>query len=138
MALKFEYDNRKYDIFFNNLHVILIIGNSAVGKSLMCNDLRAVKSDNNEDKVVVLDINDIDIYKDFLRNKNNYKKYKYVVIDNADILVDDEVSNIIDTELETRWILIGRRIPKCIKSLASLGILKKKNGIICVEYSDVY
>ena len=108
--MNFDYDNRHYSLEFNSM-VIQVMGESAIGKSLMYQDLQAYINANPE----------LGLENDFLfvnaQNKKEYtdvkrlRGYKYVVIDNADIVLTPDIDReIIESQKDSRnyWVLIGR------------------------------
>jgi hypothetical protein len=91
-------------------------GKSASGKSLLCNDLRKYIFCEDIDNIKVVNVFDfkkipINYLNDWVQN------YDYIVIDNADILVTEEIQYIISDSVNKRknfWILMGRNDLWCV------------------------
>lgn len=97
----------KHTNYYVDLHVdsnvILIIGNSGDGRSVVFSFLQELST---EDKRIRC-FNYIDYntrYKSSIKNS----KRKLFVIDNADILLDDNMRKYIATDTNNQYILIGR------------------------------
>lgn len=117
--LEFAYKDRSYFLRFNKFNIIFIV--DGVCKTLMCEDLKEVcKQDKAFANVCVFDIYNSDKVLPVLKSKETYEKYKYFVINNADILVTPEVNNIINSHRDRFWVIIGRRLPNCVLSLCSI------------------
>lgn len=99
MQLQFKYEDRKYNLRFNRVPVMQIVGDSASGKSLMCHDIRELQATTNEcDNILVLD--ERNIKEQPWTNTGEIsdavqKQYKYIVIDNADIILNMQLQLII-------------------------------------------
>ena len=133
--LEFSYENRHYKLSFRDFNVMLIIGDSSVGKSLLCSDLKRVKNfDDNYSDVCVLNVFDDD-YLQLLSSEDTYNKYSMFVIDNADILVTPEVSEIIKKHYKHSWILMGHEIPSCVLSATCICKLEYKDGVFSNNFS---
>ena len=117
--LEFSYKDRSYYLKFNLFNIIFIY--DGVCKSLMCQDLKELsKQDEAYADVCVLNVYDSDKVESLLKAEETYEKYKYFVIDNADLLVTPEISNIIRKHWKWFWVLIGRNIPNCVLTRASI------------------
>lgn len=138
--LIFKNENRYYDLKFNQLRVMQIKGESGIGKSLFCSDLKIKKNiDTNFKNIVVFDFENSDM----LNLVKDFSLYDYVVFDNADLYLTDELCSIIESNIlsdsKTHWIIIGRNSFSCVLSLGCIGVLERKTkGIkhyFCVNYS---
>jgi hypothetical protein len=123
MELKFNYDNRHYTLDFNS-RVIQIAGDSAAGKSLMYQDLQHCMNRDAKfgSKVLLININS---NKDLTAEQR--KPYKYIVIDNADLIITPEIDEeIIESQKEGRnyWIIFGRE-PRGSVIGNSIGVLTR-------------
>jgi len=126
--MKFEFENRHYDLEFNSM-VIQIIGESAVGKSLMYQDLQAHIDANQElgfekDYLLINYQN-----RKFYTNLEQLREFKYIFIDNADIVLNSAIDDeIIDSQKTSRnyWVLIGRE-PRGSVPGNSVGILTRES-----------
>lgn len=103
----FENIQTSHTSFKVNLHldynVTFIIGDSGTGKSALFSLLKEYATE--EKKLVCFN---------YLDNKRNYKtsiknfKNRLIVIDNADILLDDNMRSYIVTDDKNQYIIIGR------------------------------
>ena len=91
--INFEFDN----------NIIILTGDSGSGKTFCFNLIRecmAIRSD-------ILCINYLDYQKD-IKKIISEAKGKLIVIDNADILLNDEVRKYISLDAENQYLIIGR------------------------------
>ncbi len=101
-TIQTKHTNYYVDIKVDS-NVILITGDSGEGKSAVFSFLQELSTEDNRIKC----FNYIDYNK---RYKNSIKtsKGKLFVIDNADILLDDNIRKYIATDTQNQYILIGR------------------------------
>ena len=108
--MKFDFDNRHYDLNLKSM-AVQIVGESAIGKSLMFQDLQAYINKHPE-------LN-LDAHFLFVNAQNRvhytdvllFRKYQGVIIDNADIVITPAIDEeIISSQKSgnTQWIIIGR------------------------------
>jgi len=140
--LVFKNGNRQYNIKFNRTHMLQLKGDSSTGKSLMAHDLREQRGKiSNFPEILVIDVINRESI-DFI-SMHKTSKYDLVVIDNADILITQEVDKIICKELlssKTYWIVIGRKWYNCCAYSGCRGILKsnhfRNKHEFYIEYTD--
>lgn len=139
-ALKFQYGNTMFILEFRKVPLLQISGESGSGKSLLAERLsKAVEEiehfGSREDWLIISAA-----HREGLKElrSGSYKDYRLIVIDNADVLIDDEIQDIIyrdvsDSELKTYWIILGRRNFGCIGSTLAICHLEslyiKKKGV---------
>ena len=100
--LKTRHTNFIVDLQIES-NVTFITGDSGVGKTAVYSFLREMSS---EDSRIVC-LNYIDRNKDYNDTITNAKG-KLFIIDNADILLDDEMRRYIAMDTENQYIIIGR------------------------------
>lgn len=122
--LEFSYKKRIYELQFNVFPVIQIVGKSASGKSLLCSDLRKhIFSTRRNDVNVVNVLDNTELTTNKVRELIH--DYIYIVIDNADLLITDQIQELISDssdEGKNFWVLMRRNDfwcvdPKCIGEL---------------------
>jgi len=108
--LKFDFDNRYYNLNLRSM-AVQIVGESAIGKSLMFQDLQAYINKHPElkleGKFLFVNAQNRVHYTDVLL----FRKYQGVIIDNADIVITPAIDEeIISSQKssDTQWIIIGR------------------------------
>jgi hypothetical protein len=126
MTWEFHYDNRYYSLDFKT-RVIQITGDSAVGKSLMYQDLQhclnmgAIRAE--EEELVLININ-----QNRLLNAEQRQPFKFIVIDNADLIITPAIADeIVASTLAGRnyWVLLGNEPLDCVSS-NSVGRLRRE------------
>ena len=130
MTLDFNYDNRHYSISFMS-KAIQIVGEAAAGKSLMFQDLRYFANKSPSLQGQYLFVNHANHQETDI---NRMTLYKFVVIDNADIILTPEIERLIiqsQLEEETQWVLLGRSPLGCI-------ITNSVGKLICEERDGQY
>lgn len=136
-SLTFTGPIRKYDIRFRRGTTLLLRGNSAAGKSLMCYEIFHSKGvEKHLDSVFVIDAEQaygLDLCELFA-NEALYAKYSMFVIDNSDILITPEVAAVIREHLDRHWIFIGRRVPECLMDISCIGELEEQSGVVRIKY----
>lgn len=125
--IKFVCMNRKYELQFHYTRYMQIRGDSGTGKSLFVRDFATVKEELPQYKNSA--IYDTRNYKD-LKKLSKHCEYDYVIIDNADYILTEDVADIIYENLKnqnkTCWIIMGRGLYSCTVSLACIGRLDVK------------
>jgi hypothetical protein len=145
--MQFSNANRFYDIRFNLLNLIQIVGEAATGKSLMCADLREVCRHDEWYKkhLYVIDVSNRQAMGYF---DSCMRDYEYIVIDNADVLLTLELQLKIcdslfsdDKKTNNKWILIGRKLYVCAP-INCVGVLAHKtadgNQYYSIDYTQKF
>ena len=97
--IKFVCMNRKYELQFHYTRYMQIRGDSGTGKSLFVQDFAAVKEELPQYKNSA--IYDTRNYKD-LKKLSKHCEYDYVIIDNADYILTEDVADIIYENLKNQ------------------------------------
>ena len=84
-------------------NVTFIIGDSGTGKSAVFSFLREIAAENKS----IVCFNYLDSKKYYKKSIKQYKE-KLIVIDNADILLDDNMRRYISLDEKNQYIIIGR------------------------------
>ena len=140
-ALRLSNMGRTYKIEFNHLRILQITGNSETDKSLLVSDFldqRCIRQDLSNSLVIDR------MFPEGLKLITEDCQYDYVIIDNADILVTEEIDKMIKENIKcntkTYWIIIGRRVYDCVLSTGCIGELEetlvKNKRIISINYSS--
>ena len=129
--LQFKNDNRAYDIEFHHIKALQIKGESSTGKTLLANDLKEQRDhDKRLGRVLVITVETKELLNLITQQSEKEKEYNYVVIDNADILLDEETDRFIWEKIKanskTYWIIIGRKFFVCTSYRGCQGILKRE------------
>ncbi|MEG1723772.1 MAG: hypothetical protein RR313_00120 [Anaerovoracaceae bacterium] len=122
--INFTYLNRTYYLDFNHLRIMQIKGESTVGKSLFVSDFDKQKDiDTTFANSLVINF----FKKDLLNLITEDCNYDFVIIDNADIILDDFTIEKIKRNLwnngKTHWVIIGQNFYSCVLSLGCVGEL---------------
>ena len=101
---RIQTTHTSYTVDFNlETNVTFIVGNSGTGKSAVFSFLQDLAAEDKQIKCY-----------NYLDKKNNYKgsikkfNNKLIVIDNADVLLDDNMRWYIATDGQNQYIIIGR------------------------------
>jgi ABC-type lipoprotein export system ATPase subunit len=125
--LEFKFRKREYELRFNVFPIIQIEGKSGSGKSLLCSDLKAHIAASNRDDVHVTNI--LETKELTLEEAVQWKeKYKYIVIDNADLLITEQLQELISDSVDERknyWVLMGRNNFWCV-DMKCMGELRER------------
>ena len=108
--------------FTNN--ITLLVGNSGIGKSASFSFIRESAIEDSR----LLCINYLDINKD-IKNMIMNTTGKLIVIDNADILLDDELRKYIAFDCRNQYLIIGRNPGNLMATADNLfELVSVKNG----------
>lgn len=125
--IEFFNENRCYKIEFNRTKILQIMGYSATGKSLMLHDIRD-RINEIEGFPNILAIDTINYREAFeLLKIQGSADYDLIVIDNADVLLDKEMDDLICKALvseKTYWIILGRTWFKCCAYMGCRAVMK--------------
>lgn len=112
-----------------------ITGKAASGKSLFFRDYREYLKRVGKEKEALFinyeNANDANIILDNIQ----LSRRRTVVIDNADIIVNERIDRVIANNTDIYWVLIGRNMYMSIP-LGCLGVLSRnENGEIIIDYT---
>ena len=125
--IAFKADPFSYDLTFDD-RITLVGGDSATGKTVlyeMLEDLRLT----DEYKAIKL----FNYKTDNLLESMKQCKDKFIVMDNADILVDDDVRKFINFEFSNQYMLFLRNCDGLNVSNKSFKVLKLEQNRITLE-----
>lgn len=109
----------------------VICGESATGKTLLCNTIKELENSSKEydiDNIIILD-------KDNKNELSNFK-HKLIIIDRADLVLDRKDIRIINQDTDINKYLLMSRKPLGIDIIPNnFGEFENKNGIIEIDYS---
>ena len=126
-TITFKADPFSYDLTFDD-RITLVGGDSATGKTVlyeMLEDLRLT----DEYKAIKL----FNYKTDNLSESMKQCKDKFIVMDNADILVDDDVRKFINFEFSNQYMLFLRNCDGLNVSNKSFKVLKLEQNRITLE-----
>ena len=97
------------NVFDFDLHgnIVTISGDSGTGKSLFFKAVEENYHRGRDNKLIPISevmVNDIEIFKQIVKNNSN----KIIVIDNAEVILDDNLIDIINKDRYNNYIIIGR------------------------------
>ena len=107
------------DFQFKN-NITILMGDSGTGKTAVFSSIRECAATNPQ----LLCLNYLDYQKD-IRNIIRMTKGKMIVIDNADILLDDEMRKYISLDGENQYLIIGRNLFATKENLYEFHVEKK-------------
>ncbi len=125
--ITFKADPFSYDLVFDD-RITLVGGDSATGKTVlyeMLEDLRLT----DEYKAIKL----FNYKSDNLLDSLKQCRESFIVIDNADILINDEVRKLINFEFSNQYMLFLRNCDGLNVSDKSFKVLKLKTNRIVLE-----
>lgn len=138
MQLKFQYKDRKYDLKFNRVPVMQLVGDAASGKSLMCHDIRRLQIEKGKCRdILVIDeesVVQISWWGNSEKALEEFKRYKYVIIDDADIIFNVPMQFVAMAKPDIYWIIIGRNHFVNVPGLFCRCELVNDNNNISVRY----
>lgn len=125
-----QFDTGKYNFNFKlNWAITVICGDSATGKTLFYNKLMYEAFSKNNEQYKFINFKDkanIDLF------LNNFKN-KVIIIDNADILIDINLSNKIYRDRSNQYILMGRRVDR-YNAGRDVAIIRENNQKFTLRY----
>ena len=127
-------DKVKFDLELSN-DIVVIQGDSGVGKTLLCEAIRVEqekKEKNMYQDIKIIDIRNKKNIKTILRGKNNL-----IIIDNADLILTDDLQYQISRDFNNQYIIMGRKEYDFHIPLFSFGELYIKDDEIKINYRYV-
>lgn len=125
--ISFKAEPFSYDLIFDD-RITLVGGDSGTGKTVlyeMLEDLRLT----DQYRAIKLFNYKSDNFLETLKQCRNH----FVVIDNADILIEDDIRNFINFELSNQYMLFLRNCDGLNVSDKSFKVLKLENNRITLE-----
>ena len=100
--IKFKADPFTYDLQFRD-RVTLVGGDSGTGKTIIYNMLEDLRLTEEYNAIRLFNYKTVDLLENLKRCRNNF-----IVIDNADILITDEIRRFINFEFSNQYMLFLR------------------------------
>ena len=134
-VLKFtDVNGNKYNLKFRGNKTI-VHGDSATGRSLLCTMLKSYINDNNNASFKPYNADNIFIVSKDNKDKLSLQKGKLIIIDRAELILDEQMVEIINADRGDNRYLIFLRKPMGIElSPNYFGTLCKKDGELQLEY----
>ena len=123
----FQADPFSYDLVFDD-RITLVGGDSGTGKTVLYDMLEDLKQTEEYNAIKLFNYKSEDVLEKLKQCRNNF-----VVIDNADILVDDEVRRFINFEFSNQYMLFLRNCDGLNVSDKSFKVMKFESNMITLE-----
>ena len=125
--IAFQADPFLYDLLFND-RITLVGGDSGTGKTVLYDILEDLKQTEEYNAIKLFNYKSEDVLEKLKQCRNNF-----VVIDNADILMDDEVRRFINFEFSNQYMLFLRNCDGLNVSDKSFKVMKVESNMITLE-----
>lgn len=116
-----------YDLVFDD-RITLVGGDSGTGKTVLYNMLEDLRLTDEYKAIKLFNYKSDNVLESMKQCKNSF-----IVIDNADILIDDEVRRFINFEFSNQYMLFLRNCDGLNVSDKSFKVLKLDNNEITLE-----
>ena len=116
-----------YDLVFED-RITLVGGDSGTGKTVLYEMFEDLKMTDEYHAIKLFNYKSENILENFERCRNNF-----IVIDNADILMDDEIRRFINFEFSNQYMLFLRNCDGLNVSDKSFKVLKLEDNKITLE-----
>ena len=116
-----------YDLVFED-RITLVGGDSGTGKTVLYEMLEDLKLTNEYHAIKLFNYKSENILENLEKCRNNF-----IVIDNADILIDDDIRRFINFEFSNQYMLFLRNCDGLNVSDKSFKVLKFDNNRITLE-----
>ena len=123
----FQADPFSYDLVFDD-RITLVGGDSGTGKTVLYDMLEDLKQTEEYNAIKLFNYKSEDVLEKLKQCRNNF-----VVIDNADILMDDEVRRFINFEFSNQYMLFLRNCDGLNVSDKSFKVMKVESNMITLE-----
>ena len=123
----FQADPFSYDLVFDD-RITLVGGDSGTGKTVLYDMLEDLKQTEEYCAIKLFNYKSEDILEKLKQCRNNF-----VVIDNADILMDDDVRQFINFEFSNQYMLFLRNCDGLNISDKSFKVMKFESNMITLE-----
>ena len=125
--IAFQADPFSYDLVFID-RITLVGGDSGTGKTVLYDILEDLKQTEEYNAIKLFNYKSEDVLEKLKQCRNNF-----VVIDNADILMDDEVRRFINFEFSNQYMLFLRNCDGLNVSDKSFKVMKVESNMITLE-----
>ena len=116
-----------YDLVFED-RITLVGGDSGTGKTVLYEMLEDLKLTNEYHAIKLFNYKSENILENLEKCRNNF-----IVIDNADILIDDDIRRFINFEFSNQYLLFLRNCDGLNVSVKSFKVLKLEDNKITLE-----
>ena len=116
--ITFNADPFSYDLVFED-RITLVVGDSGTGKTVLFEMLEDLRLTDEYEAIKLFNYRSDNLLESLKRCKNNF-----VVIDNGDILIDDEIRRFINFEFSNQYMLFLRNCDGINVSNKSFKVLK--------------
>ena len=123
----FQADPFSYDLVFDD-RITLVGGDSGTGKTVLYDMLEDLKQTEEYNAIKLFNYKSEDVLEKLKQCRNNF-----VVIDNADILMDDEVRQFINFEFSNQYMFFLRNCDGLNVSDKSFKVMKFEGNMITLE-----
>lgn len=125
--ITFKADPFSYDLVFED-RITLVGGDSGTGKTVLYEMLEDLRQTEEFKAIKLFNYKSDDVAEQLKQCKNNF-----IVIDNADIMMDDEVRKFINFEFSNQYMLFLRNCDGLNVSDKSFKIMKFEDNKITLE-----
>ena len=125
--ISFQAAPFSYDLVFED-RITLVGGDSGTGKTVLYEILEDLKQIEEYNAIILFNYKTEDLLEKLKKCRNNF-----VVIDNADILIDDEIRSFINFEFSNQYMLFLRNCDGLNVSDQSFKVMKFENNKITLE-----
>lgn len=125
--IKFKADPFLYDLKFDD-RITLVGGDSGTGKTVLYGVLEDVKLTEDYNAIKLFNYKTDDFFEQLRQCKN-----KFIVIDNADILMNDETRRFINFEFSNQYMLFLRNCDGLNVSDKSFKVMRLFNNRVTLE-----
>ncbi len=126
-SILFQAAPFSYELLFDD-RITLVGGDSGTGKTVLYEMLEDLKLTDEYHAIKLFNYKSENILENLEKCRNNF-----IVIDNADILIDDEIRRFINFESSNQYMLFLRNCDGLNVSDKSFKVLKMKNNRITLE-----
>ncbi len=126
-SIRFKADPFSYDLEFDD-RIILVGGDSGTGKTVLYQMLEDIRLTDEYRAIKLFNYKSDNFLESIKQCRNNF-----IVIDNADILINDEVRGFINFEFSNQYMLFLRNCDGLNVSDKSFKVLKLENNRITLE-----
>ena len=123
----FQADPFSYNLVFDD-RITLVGGDSGTGKTVLYDMLEDLRQTEEYNAIKLFNYKSEDVSGKLKQCRNNF-----IVIDNADILMDDEMRRFINFEFSNQYMLFLRNCDGLNVSDKSFKIMKFENNMITLE-----
>ncbi len=126
-SILFQAAPFSYELLFDD-RITLVGGDSGTGKTVLYEMLEDLKLTDEYHAIKLFNYKSENILENLEKCRNNF-----IVIDNADILIDDEIRRFINFESSNQYMLFLRNCDGLNVSDKSFKVLKMKNNRITLD-----